>query len=296
MNSSLQASADSGVFNDLLRQAQAAGLPRLEAQMLLLHSAGRNSQDRAWLLAHSDDGATAAQAQHFLQLCQRRLQGEPVAYLTGHKAFYGLDLCVSPAVLDPRDDTETLVDWALELLPQQQPLRVLDLGTGSGAIALALKSQRPQVQVSAVDASAAALAVAAQNAQRLGLDVAFLHGSWLAPVAGQQFDLIVSNPPYIAAQDPHLQALRHEPLAALAAGADGLDDIRHIIATAPAHLCADAWLLLEHGFDQSEAVAALLAAAGFSAISQRQDLAGHIRCTGGKIARSAAAPSSLHFP
>lgn len=267
----------------LLQEAQSAGLPRLEAQMLLLHSAGRPTQDRAWLLAHTDDHASSALAEHFLHLCQRRLKGEPVAYLTGRKAFYGLDLHINPAVLDPRDDTETLVDWALDILPLASAAQVLDLGTGSGAIALAIAAQRPAAQVCAVDASAAALAVAQRNAQQLRLPVVFFLGSWFAPLAQQQFDLIVSNPPYIAAADPHLQALRHEPLAALASGADGLDDIRHIIAQAPAHLRAGGHLLLEHGFDQGQAVAQMLAQAGFVQIEQRQDLSGHIRCTGGKI-------------
>ena len=270
----------------LLQEAQSAGLPRLEAQMLLLHSAGRPTQDRAWLLAHTDEYASPAIAENFAQFCQRRLQGEPVAYLTGHKAFYGLDLQINPAVLDPRDDTETLVDWALDLLPPDgvhSVAQVLDLGTGSGAIALAIAAQRPAAQVCAVDASAAALAVAQRNAQQLRLPVVFFLGSWFAPLAQQQFDLIVSNPPYIAAADPHLQALRHEPLAALASGADGLDDIRHIIAQAPTHLRAGGHLLLEHGFDQGQAVAQMLAQAGFVQIEQRQDLSGHIRCTGGKI-------------
>ena len=276
-------SPTAATLDALLQEAHSAGLPRLEAQMLLLHSAGRPTQDRAWLLAHTDDHASSALAEHFLHLCQRRLVGEPVAYLTGRKAFYGLDLHINPAVLDPRDDTETLVDWALDILPLASAAQVLDLGTGSGAIALAIAAQRPAAQVCAVDASAAALAVAQRNAQQLRLPVVFFLGSWFAPLAQQQFDLIVSNPPYIAAADPHLQALRHEPLAALASGADGLDDIRHIIAQAPAHLRAGGHLLLEHGFDQGQAVAQMLAQAGFVQIKQRQDLSGHIRCTGGKI-------------
>lgn len=267
-----------------LQAGAAAGLPRLEAQMLLLAALGREPHDRAWLLTHDQEPLNPSAAQTFNLGCQRRLAGEPVAYILGRKAFYGLELCISPAVLDPRDDTETLVDWALELLPAEQPLRVLDLGTGSGAIALAIQAQRPKTQLYAIDASPAALELAQTNAQRLGLGVQFLHGSWFSPVAGQRFDLIVSNPPYIPAQDPHLAALLHEPLSALASGEDGLDDIRQIIAAAPAHLQAGGHVLLEHGFDQALAVAGILAAAGFTNIQQRQDLAGHIRCTGGKIA------------
>lgn len=271
----------------LLQEAQSAGLPRLEAQILLLHSAGRPTQDRAWLLAHTGDHASGALAEHFLHLCQRRLKGEPVAYLTGRKAFYGLDLHINPAVLDPRDDTETLVDWALDILPLASAAQVLDLGTGSGAIALAIQAHRPTVQVNAVDASAAALEVAQRNAQQLRLPVKFWLGSWFTPLAQQRFDVIVSNPPYIAAADPHLQALQHEPLSALASGADGLDDIRHIIAHAPAYLRAGGHLLLEHGFDQAQAVAQILAQAGFIQIEHRQDLSGHMRCTGAKIALQA---------
>ena len=184
-------------------------------------------------------------------------------------------------VLDPRPDTETLVDWALELLAPLAAPRVLDLGTGSGAIALALQHQRPDAQVSAVDASTDALAVAQANAARLGLAVQFARGDWLRGVAGQ-FDVIVSNPPYIAAADPHLAALRHEPLQALASGADGLDDIRSIVAQAPTHLQPGGWLLLEHGWDQAEAVQALLRAAGGEQVQSRKDLAGIARCSGGQ--------------
>jgi release factor glutamine methyltransferase len=274
----------------LLQQAQSAGLPRLEAQMLLLHSAGHSTQDRAWLLAHANDHASIALAEHFAQLCLRRQAGEPVAYLTQRKAFYGLDLHINPAVLDPRDDTETLVDWALHLLPLGSAAKVLDLGTGSGAIALAIQAQRPAAQVSAVDASEAALAVAQRNAQQLRLPVTLFHGSWYEPVADQQFHIILSNPPYIAQGDPHLQALQHEPLAALTSGEDGLDDIRHIIRHAPMHLHAGGHLLLEHGCNQGPAVAELLAQSGFIHIGQRQDLAGHIRCTGGQMHRHSVTP------
>ena len=264
-----------------LRQLQTGGLPRLEAQMLLLHALGQPPQARAWLLAHDDDALPADAATRLHALATRRLAGEPMAYLTGEKHFHGLRLQVDARVLDPRDDTETLVDWALALLPADAPRRVLDLGTGSGAIALAIAHARPQARVTAVDASADALTVARANAGQLGLAVTLHHGDWLAPVAGEVFDLIVSNPPYIAEGDAHLPALAHEPRSALVSGADGLDDLRRIVATAPAHLAPGGWLLLEHGWDQAAAVRALLADAGFAQVQSRRDLAGIERCSGG---------------
>ena len=268
-------------LSDALAQAQALGLERIDAQLLLLHVLNRADAGRAWLLAHDTDALPLQEQARFVALCQRRAAGEPVAYLRGTKEFYGLQLQVDARVLDPRPDTETLVDWALELLAPVAAPRVLDLGTGSGAIALALQHQRPDAQVSAVDASADALAVAQANATRLGLAVQFAQGNWLCGVAGQ-FDAIVSNPPYIAAADPHLAALHHEPLQALASGADGLDDIRAIVAQAPAHLLPGGWLLLEHGWDQADAVQTLLRAAGFGAVQSRKDLAGIVRCSGGQ--------------
>lgn len=264
-----------------LSTALAQGLARIDAQMLLLHVLGRASHDRAWLITHDTDTLPPATAEQFEALCQRRRAGTPVAYLTGRKAFYGLDLQVDARVLDPRPDTETLVDWALEALADRPAPRLVDLGTGSGAIALALQQQRPDAQVLAVDASPDALAVASANATRLGLPVQFHHGHWLQGLAGP-FDAIVSNPPYIAATDPHLAALTHEPLSALASGADGLDDLRSIIAQAPAHLAPGGWLLLEHGHDQVEAVAALLQQAGLAQVQSRKDLAGIVRCSGGQ--------------
>ncbi len=266
-------------LRDALAQAQALGLERIDAQLLLLHILNRADAGRAWLLAHDTDTLAPSEQARFIALCQRRAAGEPVAYLRGMKEFYGLTLQVDARVLDPRPDTETLVDWALQLLAPLPAPRVLDLGTGSGAIALALQHQRPDAQVSAVDASADALAVAQANAARLGLAVQFARGNWLRGVAGQ-FDVIASNPPYIAAADPHLAALRHEPLQALASGADGLDDIRTIVAQAPAHLQPGGWLLLEHGWDQAEAVQALLRAAGGEQVQSRKDLAGIVRCSG----------------
>ncbi len=262
-------------FTDL----QALGLERLDAQLLLLHALNRPAHQRSWLLAHDTDLIDAATLQRLAALAQRRQQGEPLAYLTGHKEFFGLELHVDARVLVPRPDTETLVEWALECLPPSAS--VLDLGTGSGAIALALKATRPDVQVSALDFSADALEVARANAQRLGLALTLSQGAWLEGVQGS-FDVIVSNPPYIAAHDTHLAALTHEPLPALASGADGLDDLRCIIAQALAHLSPGGWLLLEHGYDQAQAVRALLEAAGFQAVQSRCDLAGIERCSGGQ--------------
>jgi len=264
-----------------LAQARTLGLERIDAQLLLLHALARPQAGRAWLLAHDTDALEPAVHEAFMALCQRRAAGEPVAYLTGSKEFYGLQLAIDARVLDPRPDTETLVDWALEVIAPLPAPSVVDLGTGSGAIALALQHQRPTAQVLAVDASADALAVAQANAQRLALPVRFALGHWLNGVEGR-FDAIVSNPPYIAAADPHLAALTHEPLQALASGADGLDDLRAIVAQAPAHLTPGGWLLLEHGHDQAGAVSALLRAQGFAQVQSRNDLASIARCTGGQ--------------
>ena len=272
-----------GTVAHALRALMSAGLPRLEAQMLLLHQLGQPTHARAWLLTHDGDAMPKAAADQLQRLAARRLNGEPMAYLVGHKAFHGLTLQVDARVLDPRDDTETLVDWALSLLAPDSAASVLDLGTGSGAIALAVAQQRPHARVTAVDASADALAVARANADRLGLRVALHHGSWFAPVAGQRFDVVLSNPPYIAEGDAHLPALAHEPRQALVSGADGLQDLRLIVAQAPAHLQPGGCLLLEHGWDQAAAVRALLAGAGFSQVQSRTDLGGVQRCSGGRL-------------
>jgi release factor glutamine methyltransferase len=257
--------------------------------MLLLHALGRSAHDRAWLLAHGDDVMPAQAMVQLQMLAARRISGEPLAYLTGTKEFYGLALQVDARVLDPRADTETLVDWALECMDAwTQPMpAVIDLGTGSGAIALALKQQRPGWQVHALDDSADALEVARANAVRLELNLQLHQGAWLSGMQ-QTFALIVSNPPYIAAEDAHLGALTFEPLQALASGADGLDDIRTIISQAPARLLPGGWLLLEHGYDQADAVRALLQDAGFVHVRSRQDLASVERCTGGQWPASCA--------
>jgi release factor glutamine methyltransferase len=281
-----------------LAAARALGLDRLDAQLLLLHALEKPADARAWLLAHDTDPLPEAAARQFDALSQRRAAGEPLAYIVGSKEFFGLDLQVDSRVLVPRPDTETLVQWALELLlataiaPQpaaletSATLEVLDLGTGSGAVALAiahsLQAAGRPARLLAVDASTDALAVARANAERLGLkNVQFLESSWLEQVSGR-FVLIASNPPYIASADPHLAALTHEPLQALTAGADGLDDIRQIIAQAPTHLQPGGWLLLEHGYDQAGRVRELLASQGFGQVQSRQDLADIERCSGGQ--------------
>lgn len=265
-----------------LAAAAALGVARLDAQLLLLHVLGRASSDRAWLLAHDADAVDQEAGDAFLALARRRAGGEPLAYLVGEKEFFGLPLKVDARVLVPRPETETLVEWALEVLEGIAAPHVIDLGTGSGAIALAIKHRRPDAMVEAVDQSDGALAVAAANAKALSLDVTFRQSSWLAGTTGRQFHLIVSNPPYVQDHDPHLQALTHEPLSALAAGEDGLADLRTIVAQAPHHLRAGGWLLLEHGWDQAQAVRGLLAAAGLADAQSRNDLAGIARCSGAK--------------
>ena len=286
-----------------LALARQQGLDRVDSHRLLGHVLGR---ERAWLIAHDDDRLQPRQAQDFQALYQRRLQGEPVAYLVGEQAFHGLQLQVTPDVLVPRPDTETLVDWALALLAGLKApaphagkavgmgtavdvgngsLPVLDLGTGSGAIALAIAHRCPAADVTATDLSPAALAVAQANAQRLQLDkgVHFAQGAWWQAVPSTAtFALVVSNPPYIAGDDPHLPALRHEPRLALTPEGDGLDAFRAIVADAPRHLRPGGWLLFEHGFDQAHAVAALLRDAGFGGVQTRVDLAGLPRCTAGQ--------------
>jgi release factor glutamine methyltransferase len=265
-----------------LALARTLGVERLDATLLLAHHMKRS---REWLLAHADATLAAATQVRFEADCQRRADEVPLAYLTGVREFHGLALQVNPAVLVPRPDTETLADWAIERLvarPAAPRPRMLDLGTGSGALALAIAAACPHADVTATDASDKALAVAAANAQRLGLPLRLCQGDWWSAVPNERFDLVVCNPPYVAAGDPHLRALRHEPRQALVAGTDGLAALRQIVAQARPHLAG--WLLLEHGWDQADAVHKLLLDAGFTDIESRRDLQGQWRCTGGRVA------------
>ncbi len=252
---------------------------RHEVELLLGHALGRT---RAWLFAHADDEVDADAQARFERLVAARRRGEPVAYLTGTRGFWTLDLEVTADVLIPRAETERLVELALERIPADVVCAVADLGTGSGAIALAIASERPQARIVATDASAGALAVARANARRLGLDqVTFAQGDWCAALGAQRFDVIVSNPPYIAAGDPHLGEgdLRFEPASALASCNDGLDAIRAIAAQARDHLEAGGWLLVEHGHDQGAAVRGLLADHDYLDIATARDLEQRERVT-----------------
>jgi release factor glutamine methyltransferase len=289
----MTAAAAPACIDALLAEARALGLDRLDAQLLLAQHLQR---PRAWVIAHGDSPLDDVLADKVRADFARRADGVPLAYLSGWREFYGLSLQIGPAVLDPRPDTETLVDWALELLAGELAGRaapqVADLGTGSGAIALAIAQRCPRAQVHAVEASADALALARANGLRLGLPVRWLAGHWWAPLAGLPLDLALSNPPYIAEGDPHLPALRHEPRLALVAGSDGLAALREIVTQASAHLHSGGWLLLEHGHDQAEAVRGLLAAAGFERVRSRRDLAGVERCSGGCRPQLAVAPAT----
>lgn len=268
------------------RIAAAIGLDgreaRLEARVLASFAWGVTP---AWLIAHDTDALTAEQASTFDALLARRLAGEPIAYVTGVREFFGRPFMVTPDVLIPRPDTELLVERALACLPPDRPADVLDLGTGSGCVAITLALQRPEASVVAVDRSPAALTIAARNAAALGARVEFLESDWLAALAGRRFDIIVSNPPYVAATDPHLARgdVRFEPVSALAAGSDGLADLRRLVAAAPDHLRPGGRLLLEHGCDQASAVRALLETRGFRQVAHWDDLAGFARVTGGML-------------
>lgn len=266
----------------VLNAASARLGERIDAELLLLHVL---RQPRSWLIAHADDVLPAEVVSAYAGLLDRREQGEPVAYITGQRGFWSLDLEVTPATLIPRPETELLVELALQRLPGDVACSVADLGTGSGAIALAIARERPVAHVVATDASEPALAVAQRNAQRNHIaNVSFVQGDWLAPLAGQRFDLIVSNPPYIESADPHLEQgdLRFEPTTALAAGVDGLDDIRRIVLDARQHLQAGGWLLFEHGWNQGEAVRDLLQDAGYAEVFTAPDLEQRDRVSGGR--------------
>jgi release factor glutamine methyltransferase len=267
---------------EAMRQARALGVDRLDAQLLLAQVLAR---PRSWVVAHDDAPLGEAQQSHLGAWFARRAGGEPLAYLLGEQEFHGLMLHVGPGVLVPRPDTEVLVDWAIELLtgawPETTHAHVADLGTGSGAIALAVKHARPGATVTATEVSPVALDTARENVQRLRLDVELLPGSWWQPLEGRRFHLVLSNPPYITGADPHLDALRHEPTLALTPGGDGLGALRRIVEGARAHLEAGGWLLLEHGYDQADAVAGLLRDHGFEDVQTRRDLGGQPRCTGG---------------
>jgi release factor glutamine methyltransferase len=262
-----------------LKVAQALGaLEAREARLLLAAATGFSE---ASVLAHPERELPAAAEAAFRSFAERRVRGEPIAYILGAKEFYGLPLAVNPSVLIPRPETELLVERALAL----RPASVLDLGTGSGAIALAIKRHLPASRVVAVERSAAALAVARRNALKLGLEVDFRHGLWFEPVAGERFDLVVSNPPYVAMGDGHLSQgdLRFEPQSALVAGPEGLDALRDIVRGTPSHLNPGGWLLVEHGLGQDVAVRGLLREAGFDEIHTWPDLAGIARVSGGGL-------------
>lgn len=269
----------------LRRELAASPSADLDAELLLAHVL---STGRAGVKADPARLLSAAQAEALSALAQRRAAGEPVAYLTGHREFWSLDLEVTPDVLVPRPETELVVELALDALEAVARPAVLDLGTGSGAIAIAIAHERPDAVVTAVDASAAALAVAAANARRLRTgNVAFRAGSWYEPVGGLRFDCIVSNPPYVADDDPALASLSHEPRGALAAGAAGLDALAVICADAPAHLAAGGALIVEHGATQGPGVRELMTRAGLAGVATHADLAGRPRATRGNSPRPA---------
>lgn len=262
--------------------------PQLDAELLLAHALGTG---RSHLRAHPEAVLDASQAQRYAELVEARRRGEPIAYLTGEREFWSLQIKVTPATLIPRPETELLVEQTIGLVPAAAEWQLLDLGTGSGAIALALAKERPRCRVTAVDLSAEALAVARANADALHIrNVELLQGDWFSPLAGRRFQLIVSNPPYVGSHDPHLTKgdLRFEPKQALASGSDGLDDIRRIVSAAPSHLHPGGYLLLEHGHAQGAAVRSLLQAAGFMDARSVRDLAGHERISLARHANAAA--------
>jgi release factor glutamine methyltransferase len=271
-----------------IASARARGVDRLDAQLMLARIVGAT---RTALIAGDERPLSAEQQVRWSEWLLRRAGGEPLAYLLGEKEFHGLLLEVSADVLVPRPETELLVDWAEPLIAARagthsagKPVALLDLGTGSGAIALALKRLHPGVAMTATDVSTKALAVARRNASRLDLAVEFVVSSWWQALGGRRFDLVVANPPYVRADDAHLESLRHEPIEALTSGGDGLAALREIIAGAPAHLAEGGDLLVEHGFDQAAVVRTMFGAAGFRDVETRLDIAGHERATGGRLA------------
>ena len=269
----------------LLREAGSkleSETPRLDAELMLGFVLQKNS---AWLLAHGDDELPLPSQVTFLELLERRIAGEPVAHIIGSRGFWTLDLRVTADTLIPRPETELLVELAIAKCASDKKLRILDLGTGTGAVALAIASECKNSEVLAADKSAAALGVARENARRNNLQVEFIQSDWFEALADKKFDLIVSNPPYICNDDPHLSLgdVRFEPLTALASGPDGLDDIRLIIAQAPQYCLPGAWLMIEHGFDQGEAIRALFSNAGFSHVETAQDLEQRDRVTAGQL-------------
>lgn len=258
-------------------------IDRIDARLLLQHVL---NADHAFLLTYPDRTLTAQQQEEFSHLVKRRIDGAPVAYLTGERDFYDLTFKVNEAVLIPRPETELLIERVLQLIPSDQPCRILDLGTGSGAIAITIAKHRPHCEVTAVDLSPAAIAIAQWNAHNLQThNLHFVTGSWFDELSGKKFDLIVSNPPYVADNDPHLQQgdLRFEPQMALSAGDNGLSCINHIINKAPDHLVENGWLLLEHGYNQAFACRQLLQERDFSNICSHPDLAGIMRVSGGQL-------------
>lgn len=272
-------------IDQLLAQAAQIDSPtaQLDTELLLAFVLDK---PRSYLYAWPDKTVDEAHVAAFMALVERRQRGEPVAYLLGRQGFWTLDLEVAEHTLIPRADSELLVETALQLANDSSVRKVLDLGTGTGALALALASERPLWSVTGVDRIESAVALAQSNQRHLQLtNVQFLHSHWFSALSGQRYDLILSNPPYIAANDPHLQQgdVRFEPLSALVSGVDGLDDIREIIVQAPSYLTAAGWLLLEHGFDQAHAVRQLLAGAGFIDVYSRRDLSGHERISLGRL-------------
>ena len=269
----------------LLRDASSklvSETPRFDAELLLAFVLQKNS---AWFLAHGDDELPLQMREKFSELLQRRITGEPIAHIIGTRWFWTLDLAVTADTLIPRPETELLVELAIAKCSKDKKLRILDLGTGTGAIALAIASECKNAEVIAVDKSTAALAVARENARRNNLQVEFIESDWFAGLVNKKFDLIVSNPPYIPDQDPHLLQgdVRFEPLTALASGADGLDDIRLIISQARQYCLPQAWLMIEHGFDQGEAIHMLFFKAGFINIEMVQDLERRDRVVIGQV-------------